>query len=305
MFVGHGLLAFALVALAGERLDWERRTVLAVAVLAALFGTLPDIDVVYAPVGLVLGADLADPVESFWAAGNEVHRGVTHSLVVGALTAAGVYLLARARALDRSAGLAILGGVVTLATLVSGGLAGVVTLVFALGAVGLVALARRYDITPRHTAGAALVGLLTHPFGDMVTGSPPALLYPFDVTLVAGRVTLSGDTTLHLLGAFWLELAVVWLAVLAYFRLTDRRVVAHVERPAAVGVVYGAAALVLPAPTLDVSYHFVYSVLGVGAVGAVGSRPLARPTWRAVVTALTAVSVASLSYAVVYVSLAV
>jgi len=300
MFVGHGLLAFALVVLAGQRLDWERRTVLAVAVLAALFGTLPDIDVVYAPVGLVLGADLADPVESFWAVGNEVHRGVTHSLVVGVLTAVGVYLFAREGTLLRTAGVAILAGVLALTTLVSGGLAGVVTLVFALGAVALVAVADEYDIAPRHTAGAALVGLLTHPFGDLVTGSPPALLYPFDVTLVAERVILSGDTTLHLVGAFWLELAVVWLAVLAYFRLTDRRVRDHVERPAAVGVVYGAAALVLPAPTLDVSYHFVYSVLGVGLVGAVGSRPVARLTWRAVVTALAAVSVASLSYVVVY-----
>lgn len=300
MFVGHGLLAFALVVFAGERLDWERRTVFAVAVLAGCFGTLPDIDVVYAPVGLLLDVGLADPVESFWTVGNEVHRGVTHSLVVGALTAGGVYLLAREGTLVRTTGLAVLAGVVALATLVSGGLAGAVTLVFALGAVGLVALARRYDVGARHVAGAALVGLLTHPFGDLVTGSPPALLYPFDATLVAERVFLSGDTTLHLLGAFWLEFAVVWLAVLAYFRLTDRRVADHVERPAAVGVVYGATALVLPAPTLDVSYHFVYSVLGVGFVGAVSSRPLGRPAWRAVVTALAAVSVASLSYAVVY-----
>jgi membrane-bound metal-dependent hydrolase YbcI (DUF457 family) len=300
MFVGHGLLAFALVALAGERLGWERRTVLAVAVLAALFGTLPDVDVVYAPVGFLLRADLADPVESFWAAGNEVHRGVTHSLVVGALTAASAALLARGETRVRAAGVALLAGVLALATLHSGGLAGVVTLVFALGAVALVALAVENDVAPRHVGGAALVGLLTHPFGDLVTGSPPALLYPFDVTLVAERVTLSGDTTLHLLGAFWLELAVVWLAVLAYFRLTDRRVATHVERPATVGVAYGAAALVLPAPSLEVSYQFVYSVLGVGILGAVTSRPRARPTWKAAVTALTAVSVASLSYAVVY-----
>jgi membrane-bound metal-dependent hydrolase YbcI (DUF457 family) len=300
MFVGHGLLAFALVAFAGERLGWERRTVLAVAVLAALFGTLPDIDVVYAPVGLLLGADLTRPVESFWTAGNEVHRGITHSLVVGVLTAVGVSLLVRDETPVRTAGLAVLAGVVALATLVSGGLGGVVTLVFALGAVGLAALARRYGVGPRHAAGAALVGLLTHPFGDLVTGSPPALLYPFDVLVVAERVTLSGDTTLHLLGAFWLELGVVWLAVLAYFRLTDRRVTAHIERPAAVGVVYGAAALVIPAPTLDVSYHFVYSVLGVGLVGSVSSRPPGRPAWRAVVTALAAVSVASLSFGVVY-----
>lgn len=303
MFVGHGLLAFALVALAGERWGWDRRSALSVAVLAALFATLPDVDVVYAPVGLMLDPDLARPVETFWAAGNRVHRGVTHSLVVGVLTAAAVGLLARRERAARAGGAAVLAGVVALATLVSGALAFAVTLAFAAGAVGLVALARRSDVAPRHVAGAALVGLVTHPFGDLFTGSPPALFYPLDATLVTERVTFSGDLTLHLLGAFWVELAVVWLAAVAYFRLTDRSLLSHAERPAALGVAYGSVALFLPPPTLEVSYHFVYSVLGVGLVSVVSTRPLVRPSWRAAVTFLTAVSVASLSYAVVYVVL--
>jgi membrane-bound metal-dependent hydrolase YbcI (DUF457 family) len=302
VFVGHGLLAIAVVALVGERLNWDRRATLTVALLAAGFGTLPDVDVVYAPVGLVLVGDVATPVESFWDAGNRVHRGVTHSLVVGVLTAAGAGLLARQDRPVRVAGLALLAGVVAVATLVSGGLALAVTLVFVAGAVGLVAAARRRGVPARQVAGAALLGLCTHPFGDVFTGSPPAFLYPFDATLLAERVVLSGDGTLHLLGAFWVELAVVWLAVVAYFRLTDRSLAASVDRPAVLGVGYGAAALVLPAPTLDVSYQFVYSVLGAGLVGAGSTRPLARlrPTWNAVVTALVAVSLASLSYAVVY-----
>ena len=300
MFVGHGLLAFAVVAFAGERLGWDRRAALAVAVLAALFGTLPDVDIVYAPVGLLLNGDPATPIESFWDAGNRVHRGVTHSLVVAVPTAAAVGLLATRRAAARVAGGVALAGVCLLATLVSGALGSVVALVFVAGAAGLAVLARRYEVTPARAAGAALLGLVTHPFGDLLIGSPPAMLYPFDAALVAERVVLSADPTLQLLAAFWLELAVVWLAVAACFRLTDRRVRAHVERPAALGVVYGGAALVLPPPTLAVSYHFVYTVLGTGLVAVVATRPVARLSWSIAVTALTAVSVASVSYAVVY-----
>jgi membrane-bound metal-dependent hydrolase YbcI (DUF457 family) len=300
VFVGHGLLAFAVVALAGERLGWDRRAALAVAVLAALFGTLPDVDVVYAPVGLLLNGDPATPIESFWDAGNRVHRGVTHSLVVAVPTAAAVGLLATRRAAARVAGGVAFAGVCLLATLVSGALGAAIALVFVAGAAGLAVLARRYEVTPARAAGAALLGLATHPFGDLLTGSPPAMLYPFDATLVAERVILSPDPTLQLLAAFWLELAVVWLAVAVYFRLTDRRALTHVERPAALGVVYGGAALVLPPPTLAVSYHFVYTVLGTGLVAVVATRPVARLSWSIAVTALTAVSVASVSYAVVY-----
>jgi len=300
VFVGHGLLAFAVVALAGERLGWDRRAVLVAAVLAALFGTLPDVDVVYAPVGLLLNGDPAAPVESFWDAGNQVHRGVTHSLVVAVPTAGAAGLLATRRTAARVAGATALTGVWVLATLVSGALGSAVALVFVAGAAGLAVLARRYAVTPARAAGAALLGLVTHPFGDLLTGSPPAMLYPFDATLVAERVTLSPDPTLQLLAAFWFELAVVWLAVVAYFRLTDRRVRTHVERPAALGVVYGGAALVLPPPTLAVSYHFVYTVLGTGVVAVAATRPVARLSWSIAVTALAAVSVASLSYAVVY-----
>ena len=302
MFVGHALLAFALVALAGERLGWDRRGTLTVALLAASFGALPDVDVVYAPVGVLLAGDAATP-ESFWAAGNLVHRGVTHSLVVGACTAAAAGLLARRETTARTAGIAVLAVVVAVVTLVSGGLALAVTLVFVAGAVGLVAVATRRGVTPRAVTGAALLGLLSHPFGDVFTGSPPAFLYPLDTVLLAERVTLSDDLTLHLLGAFWVELAVIWVAVAAYFRLTDRSLAAHVERPAALGVAYGGAALVLPAPTLEVSYQFVYSVLAVGLVGAASTRPLARPARSAVVTALAAVTLASLSYALVYLAM--
>ena len=300
MFVGHGLLAFAIVAFAATRLEVERATVLRVAALAALFATLPDLDIVYGLTGLFENSAALVPVDSFWAAGNRIHRGVTHALPVGAVTAMAVGLLARRDRRFRALGVSVLVALVAFVFAYSGALAGAVTLLLALGAVGLVAAASRYDLSPTAVAGAALVGLLSHPFGDLLTGEPPALLYPVDVTLVAERVTLSTDPTLHLLGAFGVELATVWLALGAYFWVTGRRPHSHVDRRAVVGVGYAGAALALPAPTLDVAYPFVFSVLAVGMVGA-APPPLSRVrSARAVVTGTAAVSLAAVAYALVY-----
>jgi len=302
MFVGHACLAFAVAAVGADRLGWSRERALGVAALAALFATLPDVDVVYGLSGLIAPAAGAGPVpvESFWDAGNRVHRGVTHALPVAGVVTAAVWLGSRSGARSRATGAVLLTALVPVVAALSGGLAGAVTAVFVLGAGGLVALARHRGLSPEIVAGAALVGLVTHPFGDLLTGEPPALLYPFDVTVVAERVVLSADPTLHLIGAFGVELATVWLALAAYFRITGKRPAAHVDRRAVLGVAYAGAALALPAPTLEVSYHFVFSVLAVGFVGVAPPSLERVRTWRAGVTALAAVSLAAVAYAAVY-----
>ena len=100
MFIGHGLLAFAIAASVATRRDWPTDRALAVGLLASLFGTLPDVDMVSALFGLAAGAeDLFAASDAFWAAASVVHRMVTHSLVhrwyavvtaVTAVTLAGV-----------------------------------------------------------------------------------------------------------------------------------------------------------------------------------------------------------------------
>jgi membrane-bound metal-dependent hydrolase YbcI (DUF457 family) len=301
MFVGHACLAFAVAALGAHRLGWRRGTALQVAVMAALFATLPDVDAVYGVAGLLTpaaGSSLI-PVESFWDAGNRVHRGVTHALPIGAVVALAAALVARSETGSRLAGVSLLLALVPTVTALSGLLTGAVTAVFVLGAAALAVGASRRGVSSGVVGAGAAVGLLTHPFGDLFTGSPPAFLYPFEGTLVVERVVLSTDPTLHLLGAFGLELATVWLAVAAYFLVSGERPHAHVDRRAVLGVAYASAALALPEPTLDVSYHFVFSVLAVGFVGV--APPLERVrTWRAAVTGLTAISLATVAYATVY-----
>jgi membrane-bound metal-dependent hydrolase YbcI (DUF457 family) len=322
MFVGHGLLAFAMAAAAARRLGADRRHALAVAAVAALFATVPDVDMLYAPLGLLGGvAGPMDAAGTFWERGNVVHRELTHSLVIGALAAVGFALWHRGSStaphdthllsvsppspfLFRAAGIAILTGVVTVGLLTSGVLPAAILTVFVLAGIATTHLGARLGLSHAETLWAAALGLLSHPFGDLLTGSPPALLYPFDVVVIADRVALAGDPTLNLLGAFALELAAVWLGVAAYFRLRGYRCRDHGDVRATGGLAYAGAALALPAPTLDVSYHFVFPLLGLGLLVALPTPRMARGAVarpvRAAATGLAAVTVATLAYTLVY-----
>ena len=91
MFVGHALLAFALVAAVARWRGWEPERAIQVGVVAGLFATAPDLDILYGPVGLVGGVSgVMGAAETFWSTGNVTHRGPTHSMVVG-LVAAGAF----------------------------------------------------------------------------------------------------------------------------------------------------------------------------------------------------------------------
>lgn len=303
MFVGHGLLAFALVGLVARQFGVPARRALALGVVAGLFATLPDVDILYGPVGLLGGVSgFADAVDTFWATGNVVHRGPTHSLLVGTVAATAFALVARQSWLARGLGGGLLGGLVVLAAGVSGTLDATILAAFAVGGLGIVALSRRLDLGPRALFPTALAGLLSHPFGDLLTGTPPDFLYPLDVVTLSERLSVHGDETVHLLASFALELAVVWLALAVYFRLTDRSLAANVDRRAGLGAVYGAAIFVLPAPTVDSASPFVVSVLSLGLVGAVPTGRSYRPVFhRAVITGLTAITLAAAAYATMYV----
>jgi membrane-bound metal-dependent hydrolase YbcI (DUF457 family) len=340
MFVGHGLLAFALVAAVAARIDQPRRRTVAFGLVAAAFATVPDVDIAYAVVG-VLGAEATAPLrlaETFWSTGNVVHRGVTHSVVIASVAAALAGLLsARRGARGRrrvvlslaawTGAIALVAGV----TAVSGGLAGAVTAVFLLAVAAVATVATANGFSGREVVSLALVGLLTHPFGDLFTGEPPAMLYPLDASLFRARVTLHPDPTLHLLAAFALELATAWLAVAVVARLYGIRPAVgwwSIDRGAGRTTVlpratlaagYAASVLLIPAPTLDLSYPFVFSVLAVGALGLVPRVRLVRSVGRrtrspavalpsaatATLTGLTAVTVAAAAYTLAYVWLSV
>lgn len=274
MFVGHALFAFAIAAVCANRFGWSSERSLAFGVLAGAFGALPDVDIVYA-IATVDASRLligADPTV-FWAASEGVHRAMTHSIVIGAVAAPAFGLLATrdsgSQSIDRSRliGAIALGGLVAVATAVSGPVGALVMSAFALGGAAIAITARRQtNLSPLAIAFAAIIGLASHPWGDLVTGEPPWFLYPFDVAAVGTRVMLHTDPTLHLLAAFSIELAVIWAAVLAFAHVAGWSLWTHSDPSASIGATYSLAAIVLVPPTLEVSYHFVFSILFIGVV---------------------------------------
>lgn len=296
MFVGHGLVAFAAVAaLAARRLPPERA--LLAGALAGAFATVPDVDMLFAVLAGL--ADGAAP-QTFWAATDSLHRSVTHSLVVGGVGAFGLGVWswrARPRPATAAAALALAGTVAAVWT-AGGPLAAAMLVVFLAAGLAVAGLGRSLGFGPATVGGLAAVGFLSHPFGDLLAGGPPALLYPLEWQLLTERVTLSADPTVHLLGAFFLELATIWLALAVVLHLRGRTLRSVVRPRAALGVGYAAAVLAVPAPTVEVASPFVFSVLAVGLVGVpLRRRPRALP---AVATALTAVTLAALAYAASY-----
>lgn len=221
MFVGHGLLAFALAAFAAERRSWPPRRALTLGVVAGAFATLPDVDVAYALIAIDGGGSVRPDV--LRDAANSVHRSVIHSLIVAAIAgpALGAWSSRRERRARRLA-LGALVAVVAVAVAVSGARGGIVMGAAAGGLATASACRRWTDLPPGPVGVAATVGFASHPYGDLLTGQPPRLFYPFDTSVSSARLVLHPDLTLHLLGAFALELATIWLAVLAVVVVTDR-----------------------------------------------------------------------------------
>jgi membrane-bound metal-dependent hydrolase YbcI (DUF457 family) len=308
MMVGHAMLAFALATAVAAR-RWPRERALAFGVVAAAFATVPDVDMVYALFGLAQAGfgGVWEMTDTFWGSSTLVHRAVTHSLVVGSIAAVAFTTSITGRGKPVAA--LLLAGLTAVAFLRSGLLGGAVMLAFLFAGVAVAVLTTKTtDLGPRAVLAAALLGLLSHPFGDLFTGEPPKFLYPFDVRLLTERVVLLGDPTLNLLAVFGVELTTIWLAGFVYLRVTDKRVFSHVDARAAVGVAYAIAVVAMPAPTMEVSYHFVFTILAVGIIGVVPhllpSRSVLAAEWNEavtwVMTGLGAVSVATLAYTLTY-----
>nr|WP_193570726.1 metal-dependent hydrolase [Halorubellus sp. JP-L1] len=280
------MFAFALVALVASRgAGVDDRRALALGAIAGAFAAVPDADMAYALSGVLdlllgdatAGGDGAFAVTgAFWAASTAVHRSMTHSIVVAPVAALGFALLAvRGRRARPAAvvGVGVLAALAVAAATLHGGLGLFVFVAFAVaGAVVATVVRTLTEASATTTFALAVAGLVTHPFGDVFTGDPPALLWPLDAVVLDARVVLAADPTLHLLGAFAVELAVVAVALLVYADLTGRAL--DVRPRSVAGLAYGGAVLVLPPPTLEVSYQFVFTILALGVVTA--TQPLGR-----------------------------
>ncbi len=309
MFIGHGALAFAIAVGICRIRGFSPDRALKIAIVAGAFATIPDVDMVYALTGLGGHLDgLVSASNGFWAAAELSHRTVTHSLPVGltASLAVGLFVAGSkhhwdgTRHLCRGAGGAVCLGLIGMATVVSGPLSAMITTLFAAMVLLVAVVAQRAELGLWEIVGAAVLGLLSHPFGDVFTGAPPAFFYPTDFTLLGDRLVLVHDPTLSLLVPFFLEIGVLWLAVIALGSLRDWNP-PSVRPVAGLGAGYAGAILLFPAPSLEQPTVFVLTVLllavgtGLVAFRDRSIKPLSGPA-----TGLATLTVAGLAYLCAY-----
>ncbi|WP_135661830.1 metal-dependent hydrolase [Halorhabdus rudnickae] len=313
MFVGHAFLAFGLATILARRFGSEAgpsiisgriplRYAVAVGLAAALFASLPDIDVVHAAFQVVSLPDGSTAFDHFWAATSDRHRTTTHSLLVAVVASLGFALWA----VRRWMGWLALSGIVLFAAVADGPVGGTVMVLFATFGVVVATVADEVGLSPREIFGASLLGLVVHPFTDLLTGEPPAFFAPLDIVPIANRVEPFVDPTSNLLLAFGTELAVIWFGLVvavAALGIDPRR---HVHVGAVLGVVYAPMAFVLNGASVDNAVPFVATILPVGLTGVISrDRP-----WTItggltfVLTGLAAITLALFAFAVAYVALA-
>ena len=318
MYVGHSLLALALTGALARRAGLRRSRALLAGFAAAGFALVPDVDTAYTLyVVLQVGPSNVFPTTQYvWTGeGWVVHRALTHSLLtgaVGAITAATAALAYAHRHRRRSsvtllAVIVLLGtlGVLVLTGYSSDGGLGVVTMgLYVLGLLAVATVAARRGLAPRHVGGAAAVGLLTHPFGDVFMGRPPAFLYPIVTAPPVEKVTIAADPTVNLVALFALELALAWAALRVVASLSDWNLGDGLARRAVLGVGFAGAVAFIRPPTLQVAYHFAIGTIATGAVIGVGAGPVLGTERRrrtdALVTGLAAVTLAVVGYFLAY-----
>lgn len=318
MLIGHAAAAFAIIGGLATVHSRTQSETLALAITAAVFATLPDIDVLY-PLYLIVvtdGLSLQVPATAFWTTINAFHRRVTHSFVIHAVIAAELGALAVLLAPPRSqaiqwrtitVGSAILSGATIGSLVLRESITGAVmfSILALTAAIIFLTIVRYTSVSPYILAVIAVVSLVSHPVGDLFTGTPPPLFYPLLPTVAPTRISLVADPTLNLLGVFLIEVALLGAAVIVYCQLTGQTVTRWRTPAFIAGFTAAVLSTMFPPPTLDAAYYFV-GVTGGTAVGAAVYRWWQRPTQRgtslpaSILTGTMTLIVAGIVYAVIY-----
>lgn len=262
MIVGHFFLAFSLVGLFALYRGWEKDKCLKMALAAGMFALLPDIDIIYAwkEILTLFTTGFYGFTDSFWAASQSVHRGVTHSLIalLSAVAAFTVYHKTSSKYL--AAGITSLAGITGFLT--QSILTAVILALFM--ATGFYITYRLDSISLSEFSLVSGIGLLLHPFGDLFTGTPPQLLYPSSLSFIEERLVFFTDPVLNLFAVYGIELSLVWVSVLVYSNIAERSIKLNLNRFSILGLAYIFLAGIIRQPTLSTSYQFVSSVIITG-----------------------------------------
>lgn len=265
MFVGHAAIAFCISALIAYTILNDKKRALYIGLVGGAFAFVPDIDVVtgVVQVGLQLVTEqlsATETVSTFWEGTHNTHRGVTHSLFAAVVGSVIAYFAA-----DRYYTFPVIATLLMLSSAIFISLyspvGGVMIGLFGVFAGILAITSSKLVEEPRWVFFASLVAFVSHPFGDLFTGQPPAFLYPFS-ELPLERIALSVDPTVNLLLAGLTEVAALWVGVLVLAWLTEHRLRGRTLAYGVLGVLAVIVPFMLFPPTLEVSYHFVLPVIG-------------------------------------------
>lgn len=262
MIVGHAALGFLIAALAAYYMDIDPDKCLAIGLFAAAFAALPDIDLVFASgeILTIFSSGGEGFIDSFWAASESFHRGITHTLLALILSA-GAFTFYRSRGTELAASIVLLSTAFGL--VVGGYLSAMIMAVFSLAGVFITHLSVDY-LERKEFMLAAFLGLVTHPFGDIFTGVPPDFMFPLGLKLLESRIVLNQDPVLNLLSVLLLELFVLFTAVLTAIMLKEDDLRGHITPAPLIGVFYIPMYFFVPEPTLSSAYVFVFLTVTLG-----------------------------------------
>ncbi|WEL19619.1 metal-dependent hydrolase [Candidatus Nanohalococcus occultus] len=303
MIVGHFFLAFTLAALVALKAGLDVGKALAIAFTAAAFSIVPDIDIVYALTAVSMFMEGTSVfVETFWKSSSQIHRGITHSLITGIIGAATSTLCFKTKNLDleiftvfTSFAVGItLGGFVT----------GFVLVLYVFSALFLARFTSD-RLTVKWFFIAAFIGLISHPFGDLFTGTPPRFFYPLSLNFLTERIVLIGQPVLNLLAVFFIELSTVIAAVFCFGYLKGFSFRDQLDGKILFSCFFGLTAFLIQAPTHESSYQFVYSLVGFSLLGSGTATSLSGRTgvernYFFAVNLVSAAALASISYLAAY-----
>lgn len=264
MIVGHAALGFLVAALLAYRKGVDPDRCLRIGFFAAAFAALPDIDLVFASGELInIFSSGAGFIDSFWAASEAFHRGITHTLL-GAAVSAAAFIFYRDRA-SSAAAVAVVILLTVFGSVLGGLLPGVIMALFSLAGLILSHVSIRY-LGREEFIPAVLIGLLLHPFGDVFTGVPPDFFFPLGLNLLESRIVLNQDPVLNLISILLLELLILFLAVLTAIMLKEEDLRSHLTPAPLLGMIYIPLYFIVPEPTLSSAYIFVFLAVSLGFI---------------------------------------
>ncbi|APE94816.1 metal-dependent hydrolase [Halodesulfurarchaeum formicicum] len=313
MFVGHEFLALAagiaLARAAGLRAD----SALAVGLVAGVSAALPDLDVLVAVVGAA-GALAELSVagwEQFWVASEGIHRGVTHTLIAGgsaavvlAASAVGQRAARQGRRGELAGAIAVgVGTVVAVLAFLGPAVPRTGWLGYSLMLLGAIVVGgvvgSRTILGWRPVLGASLLGLLSHPFGDVFMASPPQACYPLGPFMTA-PIRLAADPTLNLLRIALVELGAVWIGLFAVTRVRDLNIVRAIDRLALAGLTFPLFMTLLPTPTMAAAHWLGFPLVPFALLGLAPLRDSERPAeeriYRSIATGTATLTLGLLAY---------